>query len=249
MLRILCLHGYHGSAEVLRNQLSPLRRKVDQLGEFVCIDAPSIAAGDFGWWHAVENETTHYEGWERTRDWLLALFEGRESFDGVFGFSQGAALAGLLVGLRLPVRFAVFAGGFLARDQSLQTNYDKEAAAFALPSLHMIGRTDVIVPPEESRRLSAKFVGPVVLEHEGGHVIPSTEVIAYRFDAFLRERAEEIRGATKPHDGSCEPPMSPPWSGPNKRAASAAIERMPAPKATASHVSRRSNVPTRSTST
>jgi len=192
MLRILCLHGYHGSAEVLRAQVTQLRRRVEQPAEFVFVDAPSIAAGDFGWWHAVENGATHYEGWQRTRDWLSALFEN-ESFDGVFGFSQGAALGALLVGLRLPVRFAILAGGFVARDESLQTIYDEGAAAFAIPSLHMIGRMDTVIPPEESRGLSAKFLRPVVLEHDGGHVVPSTPVIAHRFNAFLKEQSDERR--------------------------------------------------------
>jgi predicted esterase len=167
-----------------------LQRKVDQPTEFAFVDAPSIAAGDFGWWHAVENGATHYEGWQRTRDWLLALFE-RESFDGVFGFSQGAALGGLLVGLHLPVRFAIFAGGFVARDQCLQTIYDEAPAAFTIPSLHMIGKMDSIVLPEESTALAAKFLRPIVLEHAGGHVIPSTSVVARHFNAFLRERSNE----------------------------------------------------------
>jgi Serine hydrolase (FSH1) len=48
-LRVLCLHGYHGSARVLRRQLAPLAEGLDDLVEFVYVNAPALAAGDFGW--------------------------------------------------------------------------------------------------------------------------------------------------------------------------------------------------------
>src|SRR5689334_19339744 len=56
-LRILCLHGYHGSAQILRSQLGPLASSLEPLVELVYVDAPSLAAGDFGWWHAVAKES------------------------------------------------------------------------------------------------------------------------------------------------------------------------------------------------
>src|SRR5580704_11962048 len=90
--RILCLHGYHGSAAILRRQMSPVAAALSADVELVYIDAPSLASGDFGWWHE------GFRGWERTRDWMIELV-GVQRYDGVFGFSQGAALAGLLVAL------------------------------------------------------------------------------------------------------------------------------------------------------
>ena len=51
-LRILCLHGYHGSGDILRRQMSSLIEGTQALAEFVYLDAPSLAVGDFGWWHA-----------------------------------------------------------------------------------------------------------------------------------------------------------------------------------------------------
>jgi hypothetical protein len=55
--------------------------------EFVYVNAPSLATGDFGWWHE------GFDGWERTRDWAIDLMCAGPRFDGIFGFSQGAALA------------------------------------------------------------------------------------------------------------------------------------------------------------
>src|SRR2546430_4930794 len=93
-IRILCLHGYHGSAKVLRSQMEPLTEGLESDVEFVYVDAPSLSTGDFGWWHL------NFSGWERTRDWAVSLFQREPHFDGVFGFSQRAALTSLLVRMR-----------------------------------------------------------------------------------------------------------------------------------------------------
>src|SRR5260221_14242221 len=93
-LRILCLHGCHGSAMILLRQMEPLAAALPASVEFVYVNAPSLATGDFGWWHG------GFNGWERTREWVAELMRGEPPFDGVFGFSQGAALAGLLAAAR-----------------------------------------------------------------------------------------------------------------------------------------------------
>ena len=183
-LRILCLHGYHGSAQILRRQLTPLADGLTELAEFVCIDAPSLAEGDFGWWHAASAEsvanagvgpgTKRYEGWQRTRDAIGSAFAQLGPFDGAFGFSQGAALTALLVGLRsgsdepsgmvgkhqdrsLAFDFAIMTGGFVGADPDLARLYGA-GSNYDLPSVHIIGRSDTIVPPVASielRRVSA----------------------------------------------------------------------------------------------
>jgi Serine hydrolase (FSH1) len=91
---MLCLHGYHGSAAILRGQMAPLAAALPLNVELVYVDAPSLASGDFGWWHE------GFRGWERTRDWAVELLRTGPRIDGIFGFSQGAALTGLLAALR-----------------------------------------------------------------------------------------------------------------------------------------------------
>jgi hypothetical protein len=220
-LRVLCLHGYHGSAQVLRKQLAPLADGLDELAEFVYVDAPSLAVSDFGWWRATALESTNvgvssgakrYKGWQRTRDAIVSTFARVGPFDGVFGFSQGAALASLLVGLRSPdaptraevigrasgssskaeslvFDFAVMVGGFVAADAELAELYGKRAN-YELPSAHVIGRSDSVVPSKASFELATKFKNPVVLEHEGGHVISTAPQIRQGFQAFLEERRQ-----------------------------------------------------------
>ncbi len=223
-LKILCLHGYHGSAVVLRRQLAELAAGVEGLAEFVFIDAPSRAAEDFGWWHAVKDERDparedpgvdgpgrHYKGFTRTREAIVAAFAEHGPFDGVFGFSQGAALTGLLVGLRSTERrlsfdFAIMVGGFSSNDPELARLYDQRDS-YGLPSLHVFGRSDGIVPRAESLELAAHFQNPTLVEHDGGHVIPGEARVRQAFRAFL-EDALRRRGGS-PASAALELPLWP----------------------------------------
>jgi predicted esterase len=190
-LRILCLHGYCGSAKTLQMQMRPITRVLEPLAELVCVDAPSLAIGDFGWWHAVSNDggdpthagvgrsTMRYKGWSKTKNWLVSLFQQRAPFDGVFGFSQGAALTSLLVGLRNPREaeasisfdFAMMVGGFASND-SRHTELYQRKEKYGLPSAHIIGESDFVVPSSRSDHLAGLFKDPLILRHSGGHVVP-----------------------------------------------------------------------------
>jgi predicted esterase len=200
-LRMLCLHGFRGSGSALRAQMRKLVHGLEPELELLCPDAPARATGGPGWWNAVplEGAAKHYQGWEQTRDFSISFFRDNGPIDGVFGFSQGAVLAALLVGLRspsgIPTReqpltfdFAILVGGFLSNDPAHSALYES-AASFALPSLHMIGRADRIVASEASLALAARFKAPLLFEHDGGHVIPSTAEARATFSAFLASRA------------------------------------------------------------
>ncbi|THD45053.1 MAG: hypothetical protein E7774_08870 [Bradyrhizobium sp.] len=200
-LRILCLHGHHGNAMILRQQMSGLTQKLRPQFEWDYVDAPSLAERDYGWWNAIESSpqtpvsaakvSLQYAGWERSRAFLcerLAL--GR--YDGIFGFSQGAAMASLLVGLRSPDRsrrepwfnFAVMVGGFESRDPSHAQIYAQQEL-YALPTLHLIGATDRIVAPEMSFALAARFQRAEVVMHRGGHIVPSDDSSSAKVGTFL----------------------------------------------------------------
>jgi predicted esterase len=197
-LRLFCLHGFRGSGAALCAQLQSSFADLASRVELICPDAPRLADGRSGWWNAVPIEGSagkHYEGWERTRDAITAHFRDNGPCDGIFGFSQGAALAGLLVGMRAsegiptsrqPLRFgfAIFVGGFVSNDPAHAALYAAQAS-YTLASLHLIGRSDRIVPPEASHALAARFQAPQVLEHGGGHVIASTAEVKRALSAFL----------------------------------------------------------------
>ncbi|XP_019366532.1 PREDICTED: esterase OVCA2, partial [Gavialis gangeticus] len=71
---------------------------------------------------------------------------------------------------RFPLRFAVLVAGFPSRAPAHARFY---AEPLALPSLHVVGHTDAVIPPAWSTELAACFVDPVVLTHPGGHFVPA----------------------------------------------------------------------------
>ena len=186
-LRILCLHGYHGSAAILRDQMAPLISTLSSEIEFGFVNAPSLMTGDFGWWHE------GFDGWERTRDWAIELVGTGPRFDGVFGFSQGAALAGLLTAVQesgsVPPEFhfgfSIMVGGFTS---DLPQHAELFRRKLTTPSVHVVGRRDVIVPRKDSLRLADRFANPLILEHPGGHVVPGNDAVARPIADFLADR-------------------------------------------------------------
>jgi len=197
-LRVLCLHGYHGNSTILRSQVQPLKEGVSVPVDFVTVDAPSLAAGDFGWWHGdIPGYRDEFQGWSRTRDWLAWLFETNGPFDGVLGFSQGAALAGLLPGLsavetRIHLGFVIMAGGFRSQAPEHRELFARREA-YGIPSFHIIGDTDTVVRPADSRHLASAFTSPVIVSHPGGHVIGATPHITSALADFLaQQRKEEL---------------------------------------------------------
>lgn len=180
-LRMLCLHGYHGSGAILRQQMAPLAATFPPDVELVYADAPSLSVGDFGWWHE------GFRGWERSRDWAIELLRTGPRVDGIFGFSQGAALTGLLAGLRdcdpsIPqFQFAIMIGGFTSTMAHTRLFRHK----LTVPSVHVTGRADVIIPRRDSLLLADRFAAPLIIEHPGGHVIPGEPAVATPLAGFL----------------------------------------------------------------
>jgi hypothetical protein len=191
-IRILCLHGYHGSAAVLRRQTAPVAASLPADVEPVFVDAPSLASGDFGWWHE------GFRGWERTRDWAIDLMNAQH-FDGIFGFSQGAALAGLLAALRdadsAPISFnlAIMVSGFTS---PLPQHAHLFTRKLRIPSLHVMGRADGIIPMRDSLLLAERFADPVIIEHAGGHVIPDDPANTTRIADFIATHSRVANGKT-----------------------------------------------------
>lgn len=191
-LRILALHGFRGSGAALHRQMRAFGAGLADEAEFVCADAPARADGAVGWWRALEESDPNdapikrYDGWDKSRDFIAERCRLEGPFDGVFGFSQGATLAGLLVALGTPsFEFAILVGGFVSADPAHVPLY--RPGAFDVPSLHLIGLADNVVPPERSRALALSFHEPLILEHEGGHIVPAGAQVLDDRLAFLRK--------------------------------------------------------------
>jgi Serine hydrolase (FSH1) len=50
-----------------------------------------------------------------------------------------------------------------------------------------MGRNDGIVPMRDSQLLAERFAEPVIIEHEGGHVIPDDLAITTRIAGFVAQ--------------------------------------------------------------
>jgi predicted esterase len=189
---MLCLHGYHGTGAILRRQMAPLTTAIPPDIELVYVDAPSLSTGGFGWWH------DGFRGWERTRDWALDLLRTAPPIDGIFGFSQGAALTGLLAALRdserppLSFEFAIMVGGFTS---TMPQHAELFRHKLTVPSVHVTGRADVIVPRRDSLLLADRFADPLVIEHPGGHVIPADRAVTTPIADFLAGFSGRVNAA------------------------------------------------------
>jgi hypothetical protein len=58
----------------------------------------------------------------------------------------------------------------------------------ALPTVHVMGCNDGIVPIGDSRVLAGQFSDPLVIEHGGGHVVPNIEGVTHPLAQFLMDR-------------------------------------------------------------
>lgn len=191
--------------------------------------AASEAAGDAGacgaageaserraWWVAreqLEDPATptrpslskSYAGVEQSVEMLEAQLAS-ERYDGVIGFSQGAAMAALLLARAAARRqqqpeadaafggphFGVLVSGFVPRDARWAAELSA-GGAVALPSMHIYGEGDTLVPTERARAFVEAFDGSMRAEHPhaGGHGIPTGAEFRQDLRAFLDERLKE----------------------------------------------------------
>ena len=108
--------------------------------------------------------------------------------------------------------------GFPSNDPELARLYARRDS-YNLPSVHVVGRSDGIVPIEDSRALAARFTNPTLVEHAGGHVVSSEsgrDGVRDRVRAFLEERIRERDAASDPHIDAARAGRTievPLWSG------------------------------------
>ena len=154
------------------------------------------------WWTPtkLEGGGWDYGGVDETLRAVRDAQRASGPFDGVLGFSQGAGLASLLVALHekahadapLSLRFAILCGGFPFRAANLP-EYAALLKDLRTPSFHTIGAKDELVKPATSRLLKGCFAEPQVLEHPGGHVVPSDAESLAQLATFLDAQRLEAR--------------------------------------------------------
>ncbi|KAJ1830455.1 Ovarian cancer-associated protein 2 [Coemansia sp. RSA 2711] len=212
--KILCLHGFGESAELFKIRTRNIRAVVGEHAELVYPDGPidigslHMTTGDLvdpeiaseftnlGWWWMRRGRSFEARGIGKTLDLIGKLLTEQGPFDGIVGFSQGAALAivicALLAGREGPLslgavehpqmKFLLLAGAFQLEVPEYEYLYQGE---FDVPSLHIVGAYDTVVEPERSRQVQGCFAAPEVFEFVGGHFIPQSPKCARIVRRFL----------------------------------------------------------------
>ena len=160
-----------------------------------------------GWWFSKEDgsydalETTDCQnGFEESLAYLDNVFETQGPFDGILAFSQGACLASILCRISqqnsssqesvkfkfIKFKFAIIVAGFKSGQVQHEIYYDKYKK-IDLPSLHVIGKADKVIPFEMSMALTEYFTNPSVFVHDLGHYIPVNAESKNAFTQFLTQ--------------------------------------------------------------
>ncbi|XP_020024709.2 esterase OVCA2 [Castor canadensis] len=221
-LRVLCLAGFRQSERGFREKTGALRKALRGRAELVCLSGPHLlpdAAGLYGagpdsgplppeeqprgWWFSEQQadvfsaleEPAVCRGLEEALRTVAQALDKQGPFDGLLGFSQGAALAALVCALgqagdpRFPLpRFIILVSGFCPRGPSLKEPILQ--SPLLLPSLHVFGDTDGVIPSQESMQLASQFPGAITLTHSGGHFIPAAASQRQAYLKFLNQFSE-----------------------------------------------------------
>ncbi|XP_063368271.1 esterase AGAP003155 [Cydia amplana] len=209
-LKILAFHGYRQNGAVFRAKIGSFRKAVAKYAQLTFLSAPHRVLHEEGggeedsrsWWFNAEDNTFSGKclggpalGFEATLRVVERAVAEHGPFHGLMGFSQGACLVGLLAAMQqkgyLPYtfNFAIFASGFRSGSLVHKGFYDEE---INLPSLHVYGEGDSIIPKEMSESLISLFTKPVVAEHSGGHYVACSGSIKDAYQDFLHDRCQDL---------------------------------------------------------
>ena len=203
---MLCLHGYRQNETSFREKSGALRKLLKKNIDFVFVTAPHVIPEEAnlaraeheqerGWWFSkpergynAMDRTDVCIGFEESFKLVQDMFESQGPFDGVLGFSQGAAFVSLLCVLRndpsnkVEFKFAILIAGFQSLISSHQCWYSNPIDC---PSFHTIGSTDGVIPTHSSEELLLKFVNGTAYRHNGGHYVPASPQLRTVITEFL----------------------------------------------------------------
>ncbi|XP_011186370.1 esterase GA18864 [Zeugodacus cucurbitae] len=210
-VRVLCLHGYRQNGDALKNKLGSFRKFAGKYAEFVFLTAPHQvvlpeAGGDQApeqrsWWANKDDGTFKGTnkggpafGFQESLGLVEEAWEKQGPFQGLLGFSQGACFVGLICGLAkkkltsIRPDFAILSSGFLSGSLAHKSAYEE---IITIPTLHIYGLSDDIIPKEMSQELARHFKNTEVLEHPGGHYFPATAEQKQTYINFFQDRLQE----------------------------------------------------------
>lgn len=169
-------------------------------------------AGHRAWWYARDADwktktTGGFIGLEESLTYLDEWLKGKgvEEVHAIWGFSQGACLAGMLCALLQPKQAShllrkflssspssdfppplagVIFSGFRARFEQYDGLYEP---GIDVPVLHVLGEQDPLVSSERSEALLRVCKDEAILKHPGAHDIPKGEADLKQIAEFTRK--------------------------------------------------------------
>ncbi|KAK8717355.1 hypothetical protein V6N13_044626 [Hibiscus sabdariffa] len=186
--RILCLHGFRTSAEILKKQVLVWPSTVLEKLDLDFLDAPYPAQHKSGaegiyhpphyeWFQGNQNYT-EYTNFEECLAYIEDYMIKSGPFDGSSYISRVAWNAKRWISLtRVPkIKFLILISG-AKFGWSLIGHHELTRNAFSspleCPSLHIMGEMDMV--KQESTALVQSFVDPFVINHPQGHTVPSLD--------------------------------------------------------------------------
>ncbi|KAI4720272.1 FSH1-domain-containing protein [Aureobasidium sp. EXF-10727] len=236
-LKILMLHGYTQSGPLFQAKTQRIKKLLEKSLASLPINSSdttingidliyptgpfNVTSADMngaevrddanGWWK-LRNRGEPQDGIDEGLSTVAKTLKEHGPFDGVMGFSQGAALTAMVVSLLEPGRedtFAAVAEGMRFPDEfkrlrhpplrfgvcfSGLVNKCAEYSAFyepkiQTPVLHVLGSMDTIVEESESLALAERCVDgdDMVIRHAGTHTVPSSERDIAAVIQFIRD--------------------------------------------------------------
>lgn len=160
-----------------------------------------------GWWFSTTDKSYNAldvtecdSGFSEAIGFINEIFQTKGPFDGIFGFSQGGCLASILCKIAMNqeniyefirFKFAIIAAGFKSNQTQHNCFYDLNIK-ISLPTLHLIGNGDKVIPSDLSNNLTNYFLDPKILYHDGGHFIPVNAESKVAFVEFLSSLKQTI---------------------------------------------------------
>lgn len=175
-LKILALHGSHSEPECFRHdQLGAIVAATQGFASFHIPRAPhkvahkgagGLATGrqwmleEYYLGSGEHEQTVEHERWMESLDHLIRVIHERGPFDGLVGFSMGAAAASsLLTAFRdpLPFRFVILLNAYAPGAHQVLMRELEIRKPLRIPSLHCFGLNDHVVPGHYAMWLSTFF--------------------------------------------------------------------------------------------
>ncbi len=181
--KILVLHGKGGSGASMKLRFQGIENALPEF-DFTYATAPHpLDGGGYQWWTLPPGvrsyQATEYGGVDAALDVVRS-----SKADVVWGHSQGA----ILLGFAAAIGAIDWLGGakLILNGASWPKPYEAELARGCRgDTLHVLGETDDINPPDQARRLAACFENARVFVHPGGHYVPTDAAAIECYRDFL----------------------------------------------------------------